>query len=187
MEPREIEAIEYRAEAVLAGVPDWLWDGERLPVPVEAIADSHFNLLVREVADMTAAPGCPPLEEGQTLSGLLLGSEIWVNAEEARLWPGRRRFTISHELGHYVLHRRGQQSLFCRRGSVAEAGGEAERPPLPPSEEEANAFAAALLIPARLLRRHYEELGPRRDRFERLCELFGASQTAMSRRLHQVI
>jgi hypothetical protein len=182
----DVDAIEERAEAVLARVPSWLWDGETVPVPVDAIADSMFSLLVREVEDMSAAPGCPKLEPGQSISGLLLASrgEIWVNADEARQWPGRRRFTICHELGHWVLHRRGQQSLFCRHGSIEEAERADTRPPLPVTEEEANVFAAALLMPAPLIRRHYEETG--RD-FEALCELFGASGAAMGRRLHAVL
>lgn len=51
---------------------------------------------------MGTAPGAPALAHGQSLSGLLLPvrGEIWVNAEEARQWPPRRRFTIGHELGH---------------------------------------------------------------------------------------
>ena len=108
------------AEEFLARVPEWIWDGESLPVPVEEIADTHFGLLVRDVEDMTRRPGCPPLGEGQSISGLLLPSsgEIWVNAAEAREWPPRRRFTIGHELGHWVLHQHGQQSLFCRHGAV---------------------------------------------------------------------
>ncbi len=185
MDQADIEAIEARAEVVLSQVPDWIWDGETIPVPVGDIADSVFSLLVREVDDMSAAPGCPELEPGQSISGLLLPSrgEIWVNAGEARQWPGRRRFTICHELGHWVLHQRGQQSLFCRRTSIDEAPADT-RPPLPVTEEEANAFAAALLMPAELVRRHYEEC---RGNFERLCERFGASGAAMGRRLHAVI
>ena len=49
--------VEERAEAVLAALPGYVWDGERLPVPVEDIADSGFGLLVRDVEDMGAAPG----------------------------------------------------------------------------------------------------------------------------------
>jgi hypothetical protein len=185
VEQQDVEAIEERAEAVLAQVPDWIWDGETVPVPIGDIADSVFSLLVREVEDMSAAPGYPKIEAGQAISGLLLASrgEIWVNADEARQWPGRRRFTICHELGHWVLHRTGQQSLFCRHGSIEEAPGDS-RPPLPITEEEANAFAAALLMPARLMRRHYEDTG---GDFERLCELFGTSGAAMGKRLHAVI
>lgn len=185
--PAPREEVEARAEAVLAGVPDWLWNGAELPVPVDAIADSHFGLLIREVADLSRAPGCPEPASGQTLSGLLLETkgEIWVNRVEAREWPGRRRFTIGHELGHWVMHRDGQQSLFCRRGQVepVEPGARSERPPLPPAEEEANVFAAALMMPAHLIRAEYE-----RDRdFDRLRERFGASGAAMSRRLRAVI
>jgi hypothetical protein len=186
VEQAQTEAIEKRAQAVLADVPSFVWDGESVPVPVGDIADSVFSLLVREIEDMCAAPGCPELEPGQSISGLLLPSrgEIWVNADEARQWPSRKRFTICHELGHWVLHRRGQQSLFCRHGSIQENEHADTRPPLPITEEEANAFAAALLMPAELIRRHYEGTS---GEFEELCELFGASGAAMGRRLHAVI
>jgi IrrE N-terminal-like domain len=182
-----VEAIEQRAEGVLARVPSWIWDGESVPVPVEAIADSCFQLLVRDVEDMSSAPGSPGIEEGQSLSGLLLASrgEIWVNAAEAREWPPRRRFTIGHELGHWVMHRTGQQALFCRRGTVAPEDQVAEtRPPLPVTEEEANAFAAALLMPARLVREHYADCS---GDFDELCRRFDSSSAAMGRRLHQTV
>ncbi len=133
---------------------------------------------------MSAAPGCPELGAGQALSGLLLPSvgEIWVNAEEARQWPARRRFTIAHELGHWYLHQREQTSLFCRHGQV-EAEGEAERPPLPRIEEEANQFAASLLMPAEMVRREYAA----GRGFESLCETFNSSGAAMGRRLRQTV
>jgi hypothetical protein len=183
-----MEEIELRAEAVLAELPDYVWRGELPPVPLEEIADTHFGLRVREVAaaQMRTAPGCPELADGETISGLLIPSlgEIWVNAEEAAEWPGRRRFTIGHELGHHVLHRSGQQTLFCRRAAVdVDPGSVPARPPLPELEEEANVFAAALLMPAEMLRAEYA----RDRRFEWLCELFGASGAAMGRRLHAVI
>jgi len=189
-----MEEIERRAERVLASVPSWIWDGERLPVPVEDIADSCFGLLVRDVDDLSRAPGAPGLAPDQSFSGLLLPArgEIWVNAHEAAEWPPRRRFTIGHELGHWCMHRGEEESVFCRAAAV-DAGDPGqpvpeqpvrEHPPLHPDEEEANAFAAALLMPARLLREHYER--PERD-FARLCQAFGASGAAMGRRLHAVI
>lgn len=183
--------IERRAQAILETVPDYIWDGESLPVPVEDIVDSCFGLHVVDVEDMTSAPGCPPLEPGQQLSGLLLADrkQIWCNADEAAKWPPRRRFTIAHELGHWVLHVPGQDKLFCRRATIAPEDAAAkeradERPPLPLTEEEANAFAAALLMPAHLLEYHYRNTT---REFERLCEMFAASQAAMGRRLRAVI
>src|SRR5918992_1636752 len=144
--------VEERAEQVLAAAPGYVWDGDRLPVPIEDIVDSVYGLLVRDVEDMRAAPGAPPLAEGQALSGLLLPArgEIWVNAEEARRWPPRRRFTIGHELGHWCLHRGDRQAIYCRSSSVAEPDPK-NRPGPPPEEDEANFFAAALLMPARLV------------------------------------
>ena len=186
------KAVEERAQGVLASVPDWIWNGDTLPVPVEHIADSGFGLYVREVDDLSAAPGVPSLGSGQTLSGLLLpgAGEIWVNAAEARDWPARRRFTIGHELGHWCLHRAGG-AVWCRSSTVdpADDADRAPRRAYPPEESEANEFAAALLMPAHLVERHYERLR-RRDpegSFAQLCRIFGASGAAMSRRLRSVV
>ena len=179
------DRAEERAERVLAQVPSWIWDGETLPVPVEDVADSVFGLCIREAPDLRAAPGAPELPPSQSLSGLLLPrlGEIWVNAAEAREWPGRRRFTVGHELGHWCMHRSGAEAIWCRSTSVAEE----DRGAFPPAEGEANSFAAALLMPARLLRREYRRLRGRDDCFEQLCAAFGASGAAMGRRLRAVV
>ncbi len=101
---------------MLAEVPPWIWDGESLLVPVEDIADSCFGLLVRDVDDLSSAPGVPTLADDHTLSGLLLPGigEIWVNASEAHKWPTRRRFTIGNEPGHYGLHHSQGDAVWCR-------------------------------------------------------------------------
>lgn len=186
-----MEWVEQRAQAILETLPQYVWDRESLPVPVEDIVDSVYGLHVMDVPDMTIAPECPPLGEDESLSGLLLADDkqIWCNASEGKQWPQRRRFTIAHELGHWVLHRPGQQRLFCRRGTVAPEDGDfdgthGERPPLPEIEGEANAFAAALLMPPALIEHHYYDCG--RD-FERMCQIFGSSKAAMGRRLRAVI
>ena len=180
-----MEEIERRADAFLAQVPTYVWDGMSLPVPIEEIADTYVGLLVRDVEDLGTAPGAPEPGQGQALSGLLLPArgEIWVNAEEARQWPARRRFTIAHELGHWRLHRDAdERAVFCRAGSIAP--DTQTRATLPPAEDEANVFAAAVLMPARLVREQYVRCD--RD-FFRLCDKFGASGAAMGRRLHAVI
>ena len=181
-----MEAIERLAEEFLAQIPGYVWNGTTLPVPIEEIADTHVGLLVRDVEDLGIAPDAPLLGPGQSLSGLLFPTigEIWVNAEEARQWPARRRFTIAHELGHWRLHRGVEErAVFCRSGSIEPDPSKA-REPLPPAEDEANGFAAAVLMPARLVREQYVRC--ERD-FFRLCDRFGASGAAMGRRLHAVI
>ena len=168
---------EELAEAFLAGVPEYIWDGESLPVPIEDIADSYLGLLDRE--DLASAPGAP-LEH--PLSGLLLPSrrEIWVNAAESAEWPPRRRFTIAHEIGHWQLHRDSTRGVFCRESSGADGEGDDGAPDL---EREANEFAAALLMPRELMRVHYDDC---RD-FEEMKLRFNSSGAAMGKRLHTVI
>lgn len=161
-----------RASELLAQVPARVWDGESLPVPVERIADSHCRLLVRDVtpAALRAVKGAPPAE---TISGLLLveDGQIWVNAEEAEAWPGRKRFTIGHELGHWYLHR-PTASLFCRTAEMdpVDSG--------PDIEEEASLFGAALMFPPELVRRHHARLG---GDIEAMKALFGSSHAATAR------
>ena len=184
-----MSSIEAAAAQFLERVPSYLWDGERLPVPIEEIADSHLGLLVRDVEDLESAEGLPEIVSGQRLSGLLLPhrGEIWVNAAEAREWPPRRRFTIAHEIAHWCLHRERSHTIHCRSTTLV---GEEPAPapddhePLPPAEDEANAFAAAVLMPPELVREQYVSCD--RD-FALLCERFATSGAAMGRRLHAVV
>ena len=69
-----MEEIERRADEILAELPDYIWDGDRPPIPVEEVADSHFGLHIcdKQPAEMRAAPGCPAIRDDETLSGLLL-------------------------------------------------------------------------------------------------------------------
>lgn len=59
----------------------------------------------------------------------------------SRVNPGRRRFTIAHELGHIVLGHVGRYALCNREPSPADN----------PVEHEANVFASRLLAPACVL------------------------------------
>jgi IrrE N-terminal-like domain len=185
-------AAEIAAERELARIPDWLWDGESLPVPVETVADSHYGLLVREERELASLVGLPNAVQ---ISGLLFPAtrEIWVDAQEATRAPVRRRFTIGHELGHWVLHcdlgRKGAKTVHCRGETLSEEGAVEEergRPKLadtsryPQRELEANQFGAALLMPrARVEAEHAWLDGDVR----RLAEAFGVSTMAMGKRL----
>jgi Zn-dependent peptidase ImmA (M78 family) len=68
--------------------------------------------------------------------------EMWIREdvyEGARRGVGRDRFTIAHELGHYLLHNEpGLARTMNPKGSL---------PAFKCSEWQANSFAGALLIP----------------------------------------
>ncbi|MGH2952183.1 MAG: ImmA/IrrE family metallo-endopeptidase [Solirubrobacterales bacterium] len=188
------EEFERRAVRVLTTVPAYVWDGDSVPVPVERIASDCFGLRIclKSPDEMRAAPGCPALGPKEQLSGLLLTDrgEIWVNAAEAEQSRGRGRFTICHELGHWVMHRHRGQDLFCRSGGMSHGEEESPGGPVPAEidiEEEAHLFAAAMLMPMPFVQREYERFRDAGEEFFTLCERFGASGAAMGRRLHQVI
>jgi IrrE N-terminal-like domain len=146
------------------------------PVPVERIAESHLGLLIEEVDDLRSLPNAPTNQGA--LSGMLdaEAQTIWLDRAEAQRSPGRRRFTIAHECGHWVLHVTGTGLLVCRNDEVETAGDRALRQ----REAEANAFAEALLMPERLVHEHATSTG---CNLPVLAERFDVSVVAMRLRL----
>jgi IrrE N-terminal-like domain len=63
--------------------------------------------------------------------------------------PGRERFTISHELGHYLLHRQSNEEFKCLSDDVVDQV-------LRQREFEANEFSSYLLMPIDDFRRQIE-------------------------------
>ncbi len=61
--------------------------------------------------------------------------------------PGRKRFTIAHELGHYVLHNKSGE-LYAHR-DAGQSGG---------IETEANVFASCVLMPESAIDEAVQEL-----------------------------
>lgn len=136
-----------------------LFAGEELPVPVESIAEDLLGLLVEEIEI--------------DYSGLLLPSErrLIVNASEP---DQRRRFTLAHEVGHWVCQvAEGHAApVFCR---TADLGPDPDRS----LEREANVFAAELLMPEPLVRAEWK----RAPSCTELASTFGVSDEAMHWRL----
>jgi Zn-dependent peptidase ImmA (M78 family) len=135
-----------------------LFGGEELPVPVESIAEDLLGLAIHE-------------QELNDISGLLYPEErqIFVNASDV---PARRRFTIAHELGHWVcqcLEGRGAP-VMCRAQDVSPDTNRTRT-----LEREANVFGAELLMPEAVVRKHAAD----RD----APELFGVSGLAFHWRL----
>lgn len=88
--------------------------------------------------------------------------------------PERLRFTIAHELGHFILHRAIQPTFHCDSESVYTGIDTLKQ-----REREADDFAANLLMPGDLLR---ERIAGRKVDFHLLGELakeFGVSLEAM--------
>ena len=162
------KTIEAKAVSVLREA-----NALRIPVPVELVA--HRLSLVVE-----------PSMLGEDVSGVLVVGDgsgtIGVNQAHP---PVRQRFTVAHEIGHYVMHR-ASSDLFIDKGYTAvfrdtKSSTGAER-----AEIQANHFAAALLMPAELLlpeiRRSGFDLADE-DALGTLAEKFQVSTQSMSYRL----
>jgi Zn-dependent peptidase ImmA (M78 family) len=94
----------------------------------------------------------------------------------------RKRFTIAHEIAHFLLH----ADLI-----VSEVVDDAlyRSPQMPsPYESQANAYAAELLMPRNLVADRYDQLmrAGEPQVVARMAQDFGVSQQAMSIRLSNV-
>jgi Zn-dependent peptidase ImmA (M78 family) len=94
----------------------------------------------------------------------------------------RQRFTLAHELGHYMLHRHliGDGLDDDRAYRSTEAGKYHNTLIGPEEETEANRFAANLLMPREAINRERLKLS---DDIRAMASLFGVSEHAMSIRM----
>ncbi len=98
----------------------------------------------------------------------------------------RRRFTIAHELAHYILHRKGN-SLYAHRDMVCNDVFKSG------IEQEANYFAANILMPETLINEKIEDLKsgtwgklPDFVLVREIADHFAVSETAAEVRLKQL-
>jgi hypothetical protein len=138
--------------------------GPELPVPVRSIAEDLLGLTIRESDD-------------PEVSGMLVPAtrEIILSVRE-REFPGRRRFTLAHELGHWICHVAGAREaapVYCRAHDVEPGADRA-------LEREANIFAAELLMPEAAVRGGWRRSALR----DELAATFGVSSEAMGWRLY---
>lgn len=94
----------------------------------------------------------------------------------------RQRFTIAHELGHYMLHRHlvGDGVDDDRAYRSTEVGKYHNTLIGPKEETEANKFAANLLMPRNAITKERKRL---QDSVSEMAKLFQVSEHAMSIRM----
>ena len=150
----------------------------RLPIDVALVA--HRLGLHVEPADLPAE-----------VSGFLTlrGKRATIAYNEAHPRV-RQRFTIAHEIGHYVLHR-DESDLFIDkryplwlRDTNASTGERLQ-------EIQANHFAASILMPRTAVEEAYSKLEhdldlDDEDRLDELARSFAVSKQALSIRLSRV-
>ena len=163
MTPGARRESDPRAEHLLARFADRFGPTEvPVPVPVDAVAGDLLGLFVVESEEIE-------------VSGLLVPASryVYLNAREARESEGRRRFTLAHEIGHWVCQcdegrAMAPEPILCRQSDMASKTSG-------PLEREANNFAASLLMPEAPVQRLAADGVPAAEAAER----FGVSDIAM--------
>lgn len=86
--------------------------------------------------------------EDENIAGFLdiKNKEIYVNADDSL---GRKRFTIAHELGHYMLEHKIDKYDVLYRKAISDYSGYSDEEKV--REQEANYFAGCLLVPENIL------------------------------------
>lgn len=161
--PRTSQQVARAAEELLQK------HGTKIPVHILTIAQS-LGITVRDE------------EFEEEVSGILIvqesGHVMGVNSKHPLY---RRRFTIAHEIGHFVLHR--EQSRVFIDGSRTFHRNPESRKVNQTHEREANLFAAYLLMPEAELRKYLERkpLDPKDETaLSRMAKYFYVSPEALT-------
>lgn len=174
---RMVLADKFTPQAIAASIIRQL--GEvKLPIPVKEIA---FSVGIKEILeeDLDMMEGGLNYDSGKTTGAILINRG---SREE------RKRFTIGHELGHFLIfdhypEKPGQFLCTSEDMQEKDTSQDAKR-----METEANAFAANLLMPTSLFRKEVKVLGgPSIESIFSLAEKFETSKEATANRYANTI
>lgn len=157
------------------------------PMPVVALA-RDLGLEIYETKDFDKTQSGSIVKEGDKYI-------IYINSKHS---PTRKRFSIAHEIGHYLTHRdqldKGQE-LIDYVVQTAPNGDAAKAPALHrkidhdmteeerKQEQKANLFAAELLMPAEEFKQVFETS----DTIEEVAEHFNVSPSAATIRAKSLL
>jgi Zn-dependent peptidase ImmA (M78 family) len=123
------------------------------------------------------------------MDGPLEGADAWlvrkgksgiIRVSDSIREPGRRRFGIAHEMGHWSLHEKISQLLACTSEDMI-SQYKSSAPEL-----EANYFAAELLMPRHLFSRCVANVPPTSALVNDLAAKFRTTRTATAIRIADV-
>ena len=128
--------------------------------------------------------------DSNTFEGMLVGkggnAVILLNKNKKK-YAGRFNFTVAHELGHYFLHykRNMKEKIPPDTIETFQRKVYTDR-----KEFEANLFAAELLMPTEIIKKHWFELEKdypdEWERIDKLADIFNVSPLAMRYRVENL-
>jgi Zn-dependent peptidase ImmA (M78 family) len=135
----------------------------RLPVDVFTLAELELRLDVIPFDDLFAK-----YESDAAItpdfSGIYVDAEAYILWEKGPVWKQNRlRFSVAHELGHYVLHREIAATLNFNSFEGFVRWTQSHEGQKYALEQAANEFAGRLLVPVERLRQLYDEFSTEFD------------------------
>ena len=194
----ETSTLEGIAENILIQYDPFFFHKAPQPAPIEHIIEEIFNLdivymclteagdeLGRMIYDNGYTTRFNAEKDGyewvRVTPGMML---IEVRLLEDRALHGRHRFTLGHELGHFILHK----YLYAGTHLAAASYGIDEQS-VNSVEWQANYIAKAILMPVVQVRRCFRQLiweyGPDAVIIPDMAEIFDVSRQAMEIRLRE--
>lgn len=141
----------------------------RPPIPLERIAEA-VGILEIIGRDTETFEGVLITDAAKTTGSIAFNNDSRLE---------RRRFTIAHELGHFLMPSHGA-SAQCGKTDM---GVFKTSDPKKRYEAEANLFAASLLMPRKMFLQDMRRLGaPETDHIVKLASQYKVSKEAMARR-----
>lgn len=136
-----------------------------------------------DLADLALAMGIAIIEDQ------LDGADAWLIRKGAKGLirvrqdipePGRKRFAVGHEIGHWVLHEKISQILACTSEELSETYRNSG------PELEANYFSSELLMPEHLFTASISQTRPDAETIKELADRFMTTLTATAVRYMDV-
>ena len=131
--------------------------GGTLPVDVFSVVELQLRLDVIPFDDLLAKYRIDAALT-QDFTGLYVDAESYVFWEKGPVWKQNRlRFTVAHEIGHWVLHRDYAAKVKFASFDQFARHFKGEDPARYWLEQGANEFAGRLLIPVERLRELFDQ------------------------------
>lgn len=170
--------IERDAECLLQEFAEKFYAVVEPPVPVDEIAELYLQVVL-EYKDMKALFPFADVHGAIWFERGLIGIDKTLDPDANPARRGRYHFTLAHEMGHWRLHRQhylknsGERLLFedgSQKPDVVCRSSERKKP----VEWQADAFAARLLMPRKMINAAWSEFRGGDDRPVELRELHAA-------------
>lgn len=140
------------------------------PIPLDRVA-AYLDLKLQPAVMDESTSGMLVIQHGKGVIGF--------NHQEVGY---RQRFTVAHEIGHFILHYSEDNIFLDKKPSLFMRSKNTSR-----EETEANVFAANLLMPETMVRNEVEQWGIISEGvIEEIAAKFQVSSIAMSYRLQNL-